>query len=102
MSRDGTDFIKVCRSNKIISSFMEPHLPWQNKCELMIGIIMKKAKVRRVRRRIPNKVWDFQMVWECEIYSRCCYNKNQTGMEKLTGDTTDISEWLDFEFYDLI
>ena len=23
-------------------------------------------------------------------------------MEKLTGDTIDISEWLDFEFYDLV
>ena len=31
-----------------------------------------------------------------------CRHKNKfTGMERITGDTTDISEWLEFEFYDL-
>ena len=102
MSGNDTEFMKVCRSNKVVSTFTEPHSPWQNKCELMIGVIMKKAKARRVRRRIPNKVWDYQLVWECQIYSRTCHNGQNTGLEKITGDTTDISEWLDFEFYDLV
>ncbi|GFH56846.1 hypothetical protein CTEN210_13322 [Chaetoceros tenuissimus] len=102
MSGSETSFMKLCRSNKIISSYTEPHSPWQNKCENIIGVIMKKAKARRVRRRIPNKVWDYQIVWECQIYSRTCHNGKDTGLERLTGDTIDISEWLDFEFYDLV
>ena len=102
MNGEETDFMKTCRSNKIISTFTEPHSPWQNKCENMIGVIMKKAKARRVRRRIPNKVWDYQIVWECQVYSRTCHNGRDTGLERLTGDTIDISEWLDFEFYDLV
>ena len=102
MSGHDTEFMKVCRANKVVSSFTEPHSPWQNKCENMIGVIMKKAKARRVRRRIPNKVWDYQLVWECQIYSRTCHNGQNTGLEKLTGDTVDISEWIDFEFYDLV
>ena len=102
MCGENTDFMKTCRSNKIISSFTEPHSPWQNRCENIIGVIMKKAKARRVRRRIPNKVWDYQIVWECQIYSRTCHNGKDTGLERLTGDTVDISEWIDFEFYDLV
>ena len=27
---------------------------------------------------------------------------NRTGYEEVTGQTPDISEWLDFEFYDLV
>lgn len=79
MNCNNTDFMKVCRSNKIISSTTEPHSPWKNICKNMIGVIMKKAKARRVRRRIPNKVWDYQIVWECQIYSCTCHNSKDTG-----------------------
>ena len=36
------------------------------------------------------------------MYSRTYHNGRDTGLERLTGDTIDISEWLDFEFYDLV
>ena len=42
------------------------------------------------------------MVWEAEIYSRTAGKDGRTDLEKLTGDTKDISEWLEFEFYDLV
>ena len=87
MNGSDTDFMQTCRSNKIISSVTEPHSPWQNRCENMIGVIMKKAKARRVRRRIPNKVWDYQIVWESQIYSCTCHNGKDTGLERLTGDS---------------
>lgn len=39
---------------------------------------------------------------ESEIRSRMCrHNNTYTGFERITGDTIDISEWLDFEFYDI-
>ena len=31
-----------------------------------------------------------------------CGRDRSTGYEEVTGDTTDISEWLDFEIYDLV
>ena len=54
-----------------------------------------------VRRNVPVKVWDFSLIWEGEIYSRTAKPGARTGIEVLTGETPDISEWLDFEFYDL-
>ena len=56
MMGDNTEFMKICRNNKIKSSWTEPHSPWQNKCENIIGVIMKKAKGQQVRRRIPKKI----------------------------------------------
>jgi hypothetical protein len=42
------------------------------------------------------------MVWIAQIYSRTAsITDGRTGMERITGDTCDISEWIDFSFYDL-
>ena len=102
MCGHGTKFQLICRENKIKTSTTEPHSPWQNRCENIVGIVGTKAKGRRARRRAPKCVWDFGLVWECEIYSRTAAKHGRTGLERLTGDTVDISEWIEFEFYDLI
>jgi len=109
MHRDGAPemsgnsyFNKLCREHRIRSTFTEPHSPWQNKCENTIGVLSKKVKARRARRRIPKCVWDFHIIWEAQIYSRTVHNNHTTPLEALTGDTVDISEWTEFEFYDLV
>ena len=98
---DNTYFKVVIKRCHIDSRLIEPYSPWQNQAENTIGIIKAKAKKRRIRRRIPKKCWDFGIVWEAEIYSRTAGNDGRTAMERITGDTPDISEWLEFEFYDL-
>ena len=56
----------------------------------------------RVHINIPMRVWDFKMVWEAEIYSRTAGKDGRPSLERLTGDTIDISEWMEFDFYDLV
>ena len=70
--------------------------------ESIINIIKGKSKRRRFQMNIPNRVWDFGIVWEAEIYSRTAGKDWHPLLERLTGDTIDISEWLEFEFYDLV
>ena len=72
----------------------EPYYPWQNKAEIFIEIIKGKARRRRVQRNLPRRVWDLGMVWEAEIYYRTVGKDGRPYLEKLTGDTIDISEWL--------
>ena len=55
-----------------------------------------------MRRNAPKCIWDFGLVWECEIYSRTANKDGRPGLERITGDTVDISEWIEFEFYDLV
>ena len=95
-------FNRISREYKIRSTFTEPYSPWQNRCENMIGVLSRKVKARRARRRIPKCVWDFHIVWEAHIYSRTVHEGPRTPLEALTGDTVDISEYTEFEFYDLI
>jgi hypothetical protein len=102
MTGRDSDFGMTCKNNKISTTTIEPKSPWQNKCENIIGVIKKRAKGRRIRRRIPQCVWDFGIVWECEIYSRTANKEGRTGIERVTGDTADISDWIEFEFYDLV
>ena len=42
-------------------------------------------------------------MWCAEIHSRTYNHKTQrTGLDRLTGDTPDISDWLDFDIYDQV
>ena len=42
------------------------------------------------------------MVWEAEIYYHTAGKDGHPAIERLTGYRIDISEWLKFEFYDLL
>ena len=39
------------------------------------------------------------MVWEADIYPHTTGKDGRPALEQLTGDTIDISEWLDFDLY---
>jgi len=47
-------------------------------------------------------VWDIHIIWEAQIYTRTVHKGHCIPLEALTGDTIDISEWTEFEFYDLV
>ena len=80
----------------------DPYSPWKNKSEIVIRIINGKAKRRIFQSNISKRVWDFGMVWEAEIYPPTVGNDGNPSLERLTGDKIDISEWLQFYFYDLV
>ena len=69
----------------------EPCSPWQKSAENLIRIIKGKCKRRTVCRRIPKNCWSFGLRWEAEIYSSTSYKSGTTGMERINGDTIDIS-----------
>ena len=80
----------------------KPYYPWENKSESVIKIIKGESKRRRVRRNIPKRFWDFGTVWGVGIYFHTAGNDGRPALERLTGDTVDISEWLEVELYDLV
>jgi hypothetical protein len=48
-------------------------------------------------------LWDYALVWISEILSHTARGKDGTpGIEQITGQTADISEWLIFDFYDMV
>jgi hypothetical protein len=53
--------------------------------------------------QVPRWLWDYGLVYIAEIQSILAPGANlQPGIERLACDTINISEWLDFDFYDRI
>ena len=50
----------------------------------------------------PSPLWDFCVFTESEIISRMSRGGKRPDLEVLTGDSVDISEYTEFELYDLI
>ena len=76
--------------------------PHGKKAESVIKIIKGKSNRRIFQRNIPKKVWDFGVVWEAEIYYRTAGKNECPALERFTVDIIDISEYMEFEFYDLV
>ena len=97
------DFNKQARFLKIKMMSIEPHNKKQNKGERIIGELRRRWRDKRRKKNIPSLLWDYVLVWCAEIHSRTYNHKTcRTGLEHLTGDTPDISEWLDFDIYDQV
>jgi hypothetical protein len=98
-----SEFMKAVRRLHIKLRQTEPYTPWQNDAERKIGEVKKRWRHRMITRKVPRRLWDYGLVYEAEILSRMAKGPDgRTGIEQVTGDTPDISEWLDFDFYDLV
>ena len=91
------DFKKQAHFLKIKMWSSKPHNKKQNKGERIIGELWRRWRDKRRKKNIPSWLWDYVLVWCAEIHS-CTYNHKtqRTGLKRLTGDTPDISECLDF------
>ena len=55
------------------------------------------------KRKVTPRLLDYGLVHETNILNRIPRGQQQrTGIEIVTGETPDISEWIDFEFYDRV
>ena len=98
-----SDFIKEANRLRIQQHGMEPMSQWQNKAEKVIGELKKRWLRWKTERNIPGRLWGYGLKWESEIMSRTAHGPlERTGVERITGNTPDISEWIDFEMYDLV
>ena len=57
----------------------------------------------RQRKRIPTRLWDYAMVHISKLMNMTARGSSgRTGHEEITGETPDISEYVDFDFYDWV
>ena len=65
--------------------------------EREIGELKKRWRNRMVRKKVPKRLWDYGLIYESGILNRIPRGNNgRTGLEIVTGETPDISEWIDF------
>jgi len=99
-----TDFMKEVNRLKIRLKRSEAGRSNQNyAAEREIGELKKRWRNRMLKRKVPPRLWDYGLVYETNILNRIPRGQQQrTGIELITGETPDISEWLDFELYDRV
>ena len=57
-----------------------------------------------VSKGVPKRLWDFGLKHSAKIMQMLPRNnlRGRTAFEHVTGKTPDISEYIDFDFYDLV
>ena len=103
-TKRGTTFMEQVRKHHIDLHTTEPGRYNQSKVE---GVIreLRKSWFRTMHcKRVPKRLWDYGLMWVSEVRVRTSSDamdlKGRTPLERITGDTVDISEYLDFGFYD--
>ena len=103
-TKRGTTFMEQVRKHHIDLHTTEPGRYNQSKVEGVIRELRKNWFRTMHRKRVPKRLWDYGLKWVSEVRVRTSSDvmdlKGWTPLERITGDTVDISEYLDFGFYD--
>ena len=99
-----TPFFAKAQKEGIDLTTIEPLRPDENYGEVLV----RKAKIRSgklmIRRNVPLRLWCYAMEYACELETLIVpimyRNRGRTGYEIIFGTTPDISEYVEFEFYD--
>ena len=99
-----TDFVKTAKKLHIELRVTEPERPEQNRAEGTIREVKKRWFRLMAQKTVPKRIWDFGLVYVSEIMQRSANSiyglHGRCPLEELTGETPDITEYLDFGFYD--
>ena len=99
-------FRKLCQKFRILQTRTEPESPWQNPAELAGGTL--KRKVRRLMKstntpiRLWDYCWDYVSVIRNYTAAPHIFLDDLTPYQKVTGAVPNISEFLQFKWYDWI
>ena len=98
------EFTATARKHGIDIHLTEPDQHNQSMVEGVIHELHKRWFRVMLKQRVPNRLWDYGIRWVCGIMQCTASNSRslhgRTPLEQLTGETPDISEYLDFSFYD--
>ena len=99
-----TDFMRQVRYHQIQMHLAEKGRSKQNaKAEREIGILKQQWQCCMVEHDVPRRLLDCGLKYEAEILSSIPRGQHsRLGLKILTGNSVDISEWIDFQFYDLV
>jgi hypothetical protein len=105
-NKPGTEFMKTCRKNDIKVTRTEPERHNQNPAEGVIREVRRRWFRTMIRKRVPRRLWDYGVRWTTQVMQRTSTQagglRGRCPLEDVTGETVDISEYLDFGFYDHI
>ena len=101
-----TSFMDTVRRSEIDYHVLESRRPNKNQEEGPIREVKRRFYQVMLKKRLPKCLWDFVLDWICEIDNMTVnssrYTNGRTPLDIITGITPDITEYLDFGFYDWV
>ena len=101
-----TIFQNHVRKNDIQNQRSAPWRPNENPSEGSIWEVKRKWYQIQEKKNIPDRLWDYGIKHVCETANITVnisrYSDGRTFLEIITGETPDLSENLDFGFYDWV
>ena len=99
-----TDFQALVRRLGIDMTFAEPYRHNQiPSVDIAIRDLKRGWRSKMRKRNVPRRLWCFGLEHQARLMNFIPRGRNdRSGYEIVTGRTPDISEYLDFDFYDLV
>lgn len=101
-----TLFMNTLRKHHIDWHISQPRTPKENPAESSIREHKRRYYRMKEKFRVHDRVWDFLSNYVCETENvTACeskYAKQRTPIKRISGDTPDITEYIDFSFYNLV
>ena len=99
-----TPFFKKARKEGIDLTTIEPMRSNENYAEILVKMVKIGSAKLMAERRVPMRLWCYAVEYYSDIHSLTVpgmyRNKGRTGYEIVYGTTPDISEYVEFQFYD--
>ena len=99
-----TEFQSTVRKHTINLHVTEPHCHNQSKVEGLVREIRKRWFCIMLKKKVRKRLWDYGINWVCEVMQHTASTSGDLSgratLEQLTGETPEISEYLDSTFYD--
>ena len=98
--------MKAIQEHNIDWHVSQPRTPKENPAEGSIREVKRRYYRMKEKYVVHDRLWDFLTTYVCETGNVTAnsskYAKGRTPMESISGDTPDITEYMDFSFYDLV
>ena len=99
-------FAAVASEYRIKQRVTEPYSGWQNRAEAAIRDIKSGIKKASLRARSPKRLWDFCGEWVASVRRLTAHDmptlQGRVPSEIVEGNTPDISEYAQFDWYQLV
>jgi hypothetical protein len=102
----GSLFMQTMKKNDVQFHITEPYRHNQNRAETVIRELKRKWFRTMIRQRVPRRLWDYGLKWCAQVMSQTSNSvfslNGRVPIERVTGETVDISEYVDMSFYDWV
>jgi hypothetical protein len=101
-----TDFMSHVQKHNIKLKITEANRPNQSPAEGVVREVRRKWYRAVFAKQIPRKLWDYVFRWSSEVLRMTHVRSHRVDggvpLEDVTGETVNISEYLDFGIYDRV